>query len=84
MCQAVLDTIKTLEEGTSSTVMRNNYNDLNSLEGRMFLIDKTYSSLTGNKWYKHPSVWEFGYWSLRVFALLSMLIVAVILFYDVI
>jgi hypothetical protein len=87
MCSAVLSTIKFLEssilkgdtprnEGIIFVKGRDYSADLNALKGRMHLIDSTYASITANKWYKHPGVWEISYRMLQAFAMLFLLVVA--------
>lgn len=87
MCAAVLSTIKFLEssvlqgdspknEGITFATGQDYSADLNALKGRMHLIDSAYASITANKWYKHPGVWEISYRMLQMFAMLLMLIVA--------
>lgn len=87
MCVAVLSTIKFLEssvlQGNSprkegiTFVNGHDYSaDLNALKGRMHLIDSAYASITANKWYRHPGVWEISYRMFQMFAMLFLLVVA--------
>lgn len=87
MCLAVLTTIKSLESSvleshTSETDVRRIVNkrdysaDLNALKGRLHLVDSAYATITSNKWYRHPGVWEISYRMLQAAAMVFLLLVA--------
>eukprot|EP00596_Hydrurales_sp_CCMP1899_P003829 CAMPEP_0119046840 /NCGR_PEP_ID=MMETSP1177-20130426/49261_1 /TAXON_ID=2985 /ORGANISM="Ochromonas sp, Strain CCMP1899" /LENGTH=468 /DNA_ID=CAMNT_0007020551 /DNA_START=57 /DNA_END=1460 /DNA_ORIENTATION=- len=65
MCQAILETVGTLENAVSSDTAHNNTDTgvhLMSLKGRMYMIDQAYTCITKDRWYGHASVTEFIYW----------------------
>jgi hypothetical protein len=89
MCQAVLETVGTLEDAVavkvSTDTPQNNteITDLMSLKGRMYMIDQAYTCITKDRWYGHAGVWEFSYWAMQSVALIFVLSVVIFFFYEV-
>ena len=83
ICSAVLSTIQSLEasilsnstssdesflKGDGGTYSR----DANSMQGRMFLIYRAFSTVTSDRWHGHPGVWEASYRMLQTAAVILM------------
>lgn len=90
MCQAVLETVGTLEDAVAVKVSTDTSQnkteidiDLMSLKGRMYMIDQAYTCITKDRWYGHAGVWEFTYWAIQTVAIVFVLAVVLFFFYEV-
>lgn len=93
MCQAVLETVATLEDLATSTSTDTGSsaghsdsigsgNDSMSLKGRMYLIEEAFLSITHGRWYGHAGLWEFSYWVMQISALSCVLVIIYLLFNE--
>lgn len=91
MCSAVLSTIRTLEnttiapntDKTYSFVTADTYAASNAVKGRMSVIDKAYTSRTGDVWYRHPSVWESTYRCTQIGIIILTFFMLLTILYEV-
>jgi hypothetical protein len=83
ICSAVLSTIQSLEASILSTTTFSDESflkgdggtysrDANSMQGRMFLIYRAFSTATSDRWHGHPGVWEATYRMSQAAAVLLM------------
>jgi hypothetical protein len=46
------------------------------------MIDQAYTCVTNDRWYGHASVWEFSYWAMQSIAVIFVLTVIIVFFYE--